>query len=55
MSRGEIIYSRKCSSCHKLIAPENLDIEGWAGYLNKYGKKMTAEERRILLEYLSGD
>ncbi|MHC4741098.1 MAG: c-type cytochrome [Planctomycetota bacterium] len=55
MSRGEILYSRKCSSCHKIIAPEKLNREGWSMYVSKYGKKMTAEERGILLDYLTID
>ncbi|MHC4642275.1 MAG: c-type cytochrome [Planctomycetota bacterium] len=52
MSGGEKLYRAKCSSCHSVIAPGNHDEEQWCLYVDKYGKKMTDEEKRIVLEYL---
>jgi hypothetical protein len=52
MSGGEMLYRAKCSSCHKLIAPWRFEKEKRHRYVDKYGKKMTDEEKRVVLEYL---
>jgi len=54
MDAGEIMYGRKCSSCHNLIEPSRFDKEQWKYYVDKYGKKMTNEEKQLLLDYLAG-
>ena len=54
MSVGEVLYQGKCSSCHNLIDPSQFAKEKWNTYVNKYGKKMTAEEKQLLLDYLTG-
>lgn len=54
MSDGEMLYLAKCSSCHNIIAPSSYDKEEWRLYVNKYGQEMTAEEKRIVLQYLVG-
>ena len=54
MSDGQVLYRAKCSSCHNIIAPSRYDKEDWQLYLDKYGKKMTDEEKRAVLEYLVG-
>lgn len=53
MSPGEMLYRAKCSSCHNVIAASRYDREEWRLYIDKYGKKMTDEEKRIVLEYLA--
>lgn len=55
LSPGDMLYRTKCSSCHRLVAPERLDREGWRRYVARYGKKMTAKEREVLLDYLVPD
>lgn len=52
MSDGEILYRAKCSSCHNIIAPSRYNKEKWYLHVDKYGQKMTAEEKRTLLQYL---
>jgi hypothetical protein len=52
MDKGAIIYSRKCSSCHNLIEPSRFDMKQWQHYVDKYGEKMTIEEKQLLLDYL---
>jgi hypothetical protein len=52
MSYGEILYRAKCSSCHNVIEPSRHDKEAWDIYINKYGQKMTAEEKQVVLQYL---
>ncbi len=54
MSDGQVLYLSKCSSCHNIIAPSRYDKEDWQLYLDKYGQKMTDEEKRAVLEYLVG-
>ena len=54
MSGGEKLYRAKCSSCHSVISPGDHDEENWRMYVGKYGKKMTEEEKRIVIEFLTG-
>lgn len=46
------LYSAKCSSCHRLLPPEDYPLEKFSEYIEKYGKEMTAEEKEKLLGYL---
>jgi len=52
MSRGQRLYASKCSSCHSLIAPQRHSKDEWIQYVDKYGQKITVEDKQILLEYL---
>ncbi len=52
MSDSEMLYRAKCSSCHNVIAANRYDQEKWSLYIDEYGKKMTNDEKRIVLEYL---
>ncbi len=54
MDKGAIMYNGKCSSCHNLIEPSRFKKKQWQHYVEKYGKKMTIEEKRLLLDYLGG-
>jgi len=54
MSSGEVLYRSKCSSCHNVIAPSSYGREDWGRYIDKYGQKMTDEEKRAVLGYLVG-
>ena len=53
MSPDEMLYRAKCSSCHNVIAASRYDREEWRLYIDKYGKKMTDDEKRMVLEYLA--
>jgi len=52
-SNNEILYRGKCSSCHTLIEPNRFDKEIWYLYIEKYGQKMTDEEKQLLFNYLT--
>ncbi|MHC4174876.1 MAG: FMN-binding protein [Planctomycetota bacterium] len=54
MNDSEVLYRKNCSSCHALIEPGRFDREEWSTYVNKYGKKLTFEEKPLLLDYLTG-
>ena len=43
------LYSAKCSSCHRLLPPEDYPLEKLSEYVEKYGKEMTAEEKEMLI------
>ena len=51
-SEGYKLYSAKCSSCHRLLPPENYTLEKLEEYIVKYGKEMTAEEKSKLFGFL---
>jgi hypothetical protein len=54
MSDGEKMYRTKCSSCHNIIEPGRHDRRTWGKYVDGYGRKMTIEEKRLVLQYLTG-
>lgn len=54
MRYSKMLYHAKCSSCHNIIEPSSHDKETWEIYVDEYGKKMTAEEKRAVLQYLVG-
>ena len=54
LSKNEILYRAKCSSCHNLIEPDHFDEKVWSLYIDKYGQEMTDEEKKLLLEHLTG-
>ena len=47
------LYAAKCSSCHRLLPPENYTVEKFKEYIEKYGKEMTTEEKARLIGYLN--
>ena len=51
---GKVLYRKNCSSCHALIEPDQFDKKEWNKYVEKYGKKLTIEEKQLLLDYLTG-
>ncbi len=53
MSPGQSLYSAKCSSCHRLIEPQAHSSSEWKYYVDKYGKKLSSEDKRVMLEYLT--
>lgn len=46
------LYSAKCSSCHRLLPPEDYSLEKLSEYIEKYGKEMTPEEKSRLNGFL---
>ncbi len=54
MRYSKMLYHAKCSSCHNIIEPSSHDKETWEIYVDEYGKKMTTEEKRAVLQYLVG-
>ncbi len=48
------MYRKNCSSCHALIKPGRFDERECNTYVKKYGKKLTFEEKQLLLDYLTG-
>lgn len=53
MTADEVLYRAKCSSCHNVIEPGCYGKERWRLYIDKYGQKLTVEEKQILLQYLA--
>ena len=47
------LYSSKCSSCHRLIPPEKHTPAEWKLYIDRYGKKLTNDQKNALLTHLS--
>ncbi|HEY4717041.1 MAG TPA: cytochrome c [bacterium] len=53
ISDGERLYRSKCSACHMLIERERLSKEGWKAAVEKYGAKLTEEDRSKILQHLT--
>jgi len=54
MSDGERLYRAKCSSCHNIIEPSRHDRQTWQEYVDEYGRKITIEDKQLILQYLVG-
>ncbi|UCG57177.1 MAG: hypothetical protein JSU70_20210 [Phycisphaerales bacterium] len=54
MTDAERLYRAKCSSCHAIIEPNRHDEETWRLYVDRYGKKMTDEQKQTVLQHLTG-
>lgn len=52
---GDRLYRSKCTSCHRLLPPEDYPMEQWQEYVEKYGKKIKEEEKNKILEYLENE
>lgn len=50
---GDRLYRAKCGSCHRLIEAHEHDTETWRFYVDKYGKKMSPDEKETVLGFLS--
>lgn len=51
-SARKALYSAKCTSCHRLLPPQDYTIDTWRHYVEKYGKEMTGHEKKQVLDYL---
>ena len=54
MSPGEKLYRANCAACHRLLAPEEHDAPTWEAYIEKYGKRLSAEEKKLVYNFLTG-
>ena len=54
LGEGERLYRANCSSCHRLIRPEEHDAPAWRHYVDEYGQALTHEEKRLILDFLLG-
>lgn len=51
-SKGQVLYSAKCTSCHRLLPPQDYTADVWRQYVAKYGKQATEDEQQQILDYL---
>lgn len=49
---GRSLYASKCASCHRLLPPQDYTAEQWRHYVDKYGEKLTPEQKQVILDYL---
>jgi cytochrome c5 len=54
MSQGEKLYRGNCATCHRLLAPEEHDGPTWEAYIEKYGKRLSPEEKKLVYNFLTG-
>ncbi|MHC4518539.1 MAG: c-type cytochrome [Planctomycetota bacterium] len=55
ISDGERLYRAKCSSCHRLIGPEEHDASVWHHYVDEHGPGLTSAEKDSILDFLTND
>ena len=55
MSPGEKLYRARCAGCHRLRDPKSQTDDEWPGYVEKYGKKLNAEDKALILSYLQAN
>ena len=48
----DLLYRAKCTACHRLYPPRNYTYQKSQAYVARYGRGLSDEERRRLLEYL---
>jgi hypothetical protein len=48
---GYSLYASKCGSCHRLLSPQDYTTDRWRTYVDKYGKKMTQQQKQAVLNY----
>jgi len=53
MSQGEKLYRANCSSCHRLIEPEEHDAATWGHYVEEYGPNLDDATKRQILVFLT--
>ena len=49
---GRSLYASKCASCHRLLPPQDYTAEQWRHYVDKYGEKLSSEQKQVILDYL---
>jgi mono/diheme cytochrome c family protein len=49
---GRALYASKCGSCHRLLAPQEYSMDEWLHYVDKYGKRMTEDQKQMVLSYI---
>lgn len=49
------LYRRSCTSCHRLKAPREHDAETWRRAVERFGTRLTPEERRAIADYLAAN
>ncbi len=54
MSQGEKLYRGNCAACHRLLATEEHDGPTWETYIEKYGKRLSPEEKKLVYNFLTG-
>lgn len=52
---GKVLYSAKCTACHKAYEPELHTKEEWQKILDEMGSKakLTTSEKELILNYLT--
>jgi len=53
LSEGEKLYRSRCSACHMLIEKNALSKDGWELAVKRYGSKLSEEQKRKIVEYLT--
>jgi len=48
----DLLYRAKCAACHKVYPPQKYTYQKFQIYVTRYGKALSDEERRKLLDYL---
>ncbi|MDP3788974.1 MAG: cytochrome c [Candidatus Omnitrophota bacterium] len=48
----DLLYRAKCTACHRVYPPRKYTYQKLETYVTRYGKGLSDEERRRLLEYL---
>ena len=48
----DLLYRAKCTACHRLYQPQKHTYQKLQTYVIRYGKGLSDEERRRLLDYL---
>ncbi len=48
----DVLYRSKCIACHKVYSPQKYTYQKLQTYVTRYGKGLSDEERRRILDYL---
>ncbi len=48
----DLLYRAKCTACHRIYPPLKYTYQKFQDYVARYGRGLSDEERRRLLEYL---
>ena len=52
---GATLYRRNCAACHRLKTPSEHPPGTWRRAVERFGTHLTAEERRLVAEYLAAN
>lgn len=50
---GAALYRRSCTSCHRLLAPAEHDAATWGRAVERFGTRLSPEERAAVTAWLS--